>query len=334
MRAHRVAASLIVALAALVALTARPAGARVVNIPAVFRVGPARTDAGTGLRVRFKDVASGCTMELCRTATDTVTVQTTTMANVNFLLNQGTTFGPFNHGGGWFETRWDTYLSIHVPGDYVFAMQVDDQASVAIGDSTILYLEGGNWFQPVRSDTVRFAEAGTYPLRAYYADCQPCCRGFRLGGMGPAGSGLIAFNAGFDFNADLGPCCTFGTNGPGLSVVPPALFHLTPPTVSVENLGPPETPGAIVACSAGPNPCRGVTMLAIELAREQHVWAEVFDAGGRRVAMLADGERLPRGVTRLPWVVGAGSARATGTYWYRVRTDGGERASGSVVVIR
>jgi len=211
-----------------------PAAARIIDIPASFRAGPPRGSGGDGLAVRFKDVDGGCSIALIKSATDTVTVQTTTMSNVNFLLNQGCTFGPFNHGCGYFETRWDSYLDIRAAGDYVFSMQVDDQAEVAIGDSTVLFLEGGHWFENVTSDTVRFTTTGSYPLRIYYADCQPCCRGFRLGGMGPAGSDMMTFTEGFDFDTDLGPCCTFGTNGPGASIIPADLFFLSPPNVAVE----------------------------------------------------------------------------------------------------
>ncbi len=328
------------ALAALLtlAIPAAPAAvsARVIDIPASFRVGPPQGGTGDGLDVRFHDVASGCGVALCQAATDTVTVQVTTMANVNFLLNQGCTFGPFDHGCGYFETRWDSFLDIRAAGDYVFSMQVDDNAQVAIGDSTILFLDGGNWFTNVTSDTVRFAEAGSYPIRAYYADCQPCCRGFRLGGMGPAGSGLMAFTPGFDFDTDLGPCCTYGSNGPGVSLVPAALFFRSATTVSV---GPPAGAGAsgsIRRAWAGPNPSRGTVVLSLELARGQRAWGAIFDASGRRVATLAEGAALPRGVSRWPWSPewSRPTGRASGTYFYRFRTEDGSTATGRVAIVR
>jgi hypothetical protein len=335
-RAPHPATALLAALLASLAASAEPATARVVDIPASFRVGPPQGGSGDGLVMRFKDVGSGCGIELCKSATDTVTVQTTTFASVNFLLNQGSTIGPFNHGGGYFETRWDSYLDIRVPGDYVFSMQVDDCAQVSVGDSTILFLDGGHWFENVKSDTIRFAYAGSYPLRAYYADCQPCCRGFRLGGMGPAGSGLMAFNAAFDFNTDLGPCCTFGTNGPGVSLVPAALFFRSAPMVSVEPGPGPGAAGSIQRCWAGPNPARGATVLALELARDQRVWAEVYDAAGRLVTTLADGQNAARGLVRWPWSPewSRPSAPASGAYFYRVRTEDGSSASGRIVVVR
>ncbi len=319
---------------ALVALDATAAAARVIPIPPAFRVGPAREESGDGLLVRFKDVAGGCGLALCAAATDTVTVQVTTVPNINFLLNTGCTFGPFNHGCGYFETRWDAYLSVRVAGDYVFSMQVDDGASVAIGDSTILRLDGGHWFENVTSDTVRFAYAGSYPLRAYYNDCQPCCRGFRLGGMGPSGSGMMAFTPGFNFNSDLGPCCTYGSNGPGASLVPAALFFTAAPTVSVGPSGEPGGPRTILDCRASPNPFHGATLLAVELARGQRVWVEVFDASGRRVVALANGERYEAGTARWPWSPGWGErARVSTTYFYRVRTEDGSRAGGRLVEI-
>jgi hypothetical protein len=318
--------------AALMVLLAPLAGARVIEIPAAFRVGPPQGTTGNGLTMRFKDLTSGCGIALCKSAADTVTVQVTTFPSVNFLLNQGTTIGGFNHGGGYFATRWDTYFDIRVPGDYVFAMQVDDNAEVAIGDSVVLQRDGGNWFANTTSDTVRFAYAGSYPLRAYYADCQPCCRGFRLGGMGPAGSGLMAFNAAFDFNADLGPCCTTGTNGPGVSLVPGALFFRSPPTVSVDPAPSAGANDSILRCWAGPNPARGAVQLSLDLARGQRVWAEVFDAAGRHTATLAAGEHMPAGVVRWPWVRPASSA--SGTLFFRVRTEDGSTATVRVAVIR
>ncbi|MEO5989009.1 MAG: T9SS type A sorting domain-containing protein, partial [Candidatus Eisenbacteria bacterium] len=186
------------------------------------------------------------------------------------------------------------------------------------------------------SDTVRFESSGSYPLRAYYADCQPCCRGFRLGGMGPAGSGMMAFTTGFNFNNDLGPCCTFGSNGPGLSLVPSALFFRSAPTVSVPGADSKPGSGTILRCWASPNPAQGRVVLALELAREQPVWAEIFDAAGRRVASLADGAVRPAGVVSWGWSPQAGALaqRASGTYFYRVRTGDGASASGMIVTVR
>ena len=314
---------------------AAAAQAHVIPIPSSFRVGPARTDAADGLRVRFKDVSSGCGLALCQSATDTVTVQVTTMASVNFLLNQGCTFGPFSTGCGYFETRWDSYLNVNVAGYYLLSMQVDDCGSVAIGDSTVLSLDGGNWFVNVTSDTIQFAAPGAYPLLVYYADCQPCCRGFRLGGMGPPGSGMMAFTPGFDFNGDLGPCCTYGSNGPGVSLVPPALFYQSPPSASVQPRHGALT-GTIVSCSASPNPNHGAVLLDVELARPDRVWVELIDAAGRRVAELASGEMRPAGVSRWPWSVDwLGPRRAaSGVLYYRVRTADGSRAQGAITIIR
>jgi hypothetical protein len=319
----------------LIALSPAAAAARIVLIPPSFRVGPVRANAGDGLLVRFKDVPSGCGLALCQSATDTVTVQITKMPSINFLLNTGCSFGPFAHGCGYFETRWDAYLNVQVEGDYVFSMQVDDGGSVAIGDSTILALDGGHWFENVVSDTIRFVISGSYPLRAYYNDCQPCCRGFRLGAMGPPGSGMMAFTPGFNFNSDLGPCCTYGSNGPGASLVPATLFFSTPPTVSVAPPAGDTRGSAILDCRASPNPFHRATLLAVELAREQQVWVEVFDASGRRVATLASGERYPAGTARWPWSPGwgDGAARTSGTYFYRVRTADGSQASGRLVAV-
>lgn len=320
--------------ALLLVLTAFPAAApsfaKVIPIPAAFRVGPPQTGAGDGLTMRFKDaVPDSCSFRFCKASTDTGGLATTTFPNINYLLNQGTLIGPFDFGGSYFETRWDTYLSVKVPGYYVFSMQVDDGARVSIGDSTILALDGGHWFENVTSDSVWFEYAGSYPMRAYYYDCPVCCRGFRLGGMGPAGSGLMAFTPGFNFNTDLGPCCTFGGNGPGISVVPGSVFFRSPPAVSVAP-APGRPDATILASAAGPNPCRGATLVRLELARPQRVWAEVYDATGRRVATLSAGEACPSGTVSWPWI--ARDAARAGTYFYRARTEDGASASGTIVV--
>ena len=315
-----------------------PAGARILRIPVIARVGGPRSETGVGLLVRYRDVDvnAGCSLAFCAGATDTVTVQTTTMANINYLLNQGTTFGPFDFGGSFFETRWDAWINVKVAGDYQFALQADDGASVAIADSLVAAIDGGNWFVNATSDTVRFEGPGLYRFRAYFYDCPVCCRGFRFGGMGPAGSGMMAWTPGFNFNTDLGPCCTYGSNGPGLSVLPGALFFRTMPTSGVGPAAGDFRPGTILACSASPNPAHGAVRLTAELARDQRVWLDVFDAGGRRVASLADGVPAPRG--RNEWVWSPdwkhGGASASGTYFYRLRTEDGSRSQGRVVIAR
>lgn len=118
------------AVAVLALMAGGGANARVIPIPVDSRVGPPRSDPADGLDVRFRDVGlnEGCTLAFCAAATDTVTVQITTMPNINYLLNTGSTFGPFNFGGSFFETRWDSYLDIKTAGDYIFSMQVDDGA--------------------------------------------------------------------------------------------------------------------------------------------------------------------------------------------------------------
>jgi len=318
------------------AIVSCPAAADVLEIPASFSVGPPRGSGGDGLTMRFKDNSNECSLLSCQAATDTITVNTTTMPNVNFLLNQNCSIGPFYHACGYFWTRWDSYLDIRTPGDYMFSMQVDDQGEVAIGDSTILKLDGSHWYANVTSDTIRFSVAGSYPVRMYYADCQPCCRGFRLGGMGPEGSDMMAFTEGFDFNADLGPCCTYGGNGPGLSVIPADLFFLSPTNVGVDPGALEGTGGSIVRAWTSPNPSRGTVRLAVELAREQRLWVEVFDAAGRRLDTLAGGTRFDPGVARWSWspVTQRVSGPASGTFFYRVRSEDGSLASGRFTSLR
>src|SRR5215813_14751024 len=72
-------------------LCSTTAHARVIEISPFLRAGPPQGGTGDGLLMRFKDVTSGCGLDLCREATDTVTVEVTTMPNINFLLNEGCT---------------------------------------------------------------------------------------------------------------------------------------------------------------------------------------------------------------------------------------------------
>jgi hypothetical protein len=223
---------------------------------------------------------------------------------------------------------------VKVAGDYVCSLQVDDGASVAIADSLLLAVDGGNWFANATSDTVWFAAPGLYPFRAYFYDCPPCCRGFRFGGMGPAGSGLMTFTPGFDFNTDLGPCRTFGNNGPGASLVPGALFFSALPTSDVAPDAGEAGPRTLMNVAASPNPAHGTVRLSAELARPQRVWAEVYDTNGRRVAVPANGTPCLAGTVSWAWTpLQRAHAPGGSAYFYRLRTDDGSRAGGRITIV-
>ena len=81
---------------------------------------------------------------------------------------------------------------------------------------------------------------------------------------------------------------------------------------------------------AGPNPFGTATALRLTVDREQAVRAEVFDASGRRVAVLHDGPAGPGAPLAL---VVDGSALAAGVYVVRV-TGEGWQTSRRVVVAR
>ncbi len=74
-----------------------------------------------------------------------------------------------------------------------------------------------------------------------------------------------------------------------------------------------------------PNPFRIATDLRFTIARRGHVSLEVFDAGGRRVATLADREFDP-GAHTLRWSgrEDGGGAAPAGVYFYRLKTPGFE----------
>jgi len=77
-------------------------------------------------------------------------------------------------------------------------------------------------------------------------------------------------------------------------------------------------------------------LLSVELAREQSLWVEVFDASGRRVGTLVDGGRYAPGVVSWPWSPqwSDPSRPASGAYFYRVRNEDGGSASGRFTILR
>jgi hypothetical protein len=83
-----------------------------------------------------------------------------------------------------------------------------------------------------------------------------------------------------------------------------------------------------------PNPFRTATSLRFSIPAAGDVTVRVLDAGGRLVRTLADGRR-PAGSHSLTWDgrdrLGRGAA--AGVYYYEVRT-GGDRAVGTLVLLR
>ena len=76
-------------------------------------------------------------------------------------------------------------------------------------------------------------------------------------------------------------------------------------------------------------------MLSVELARDQRVWIEMFDASGRMLETIASGVPAQRGTSRWVWSPQwrAGGLRS-GTYFYRVRTEDGAQFGGRAVFAR
>ncbi|MEZ4654766.1 MAG: FlgD immunoglobulin-like domain containing protein [Candidatus Eisenbacteria bacterium] len=92
---------------------------------------------------------------------------------------------------------------------------------------------------------------------------------------------------------------------------------------SVASSSIPGTSGEIQQLTAAPNPFGERTRLAFGTPRAGHVRSGVYDAAGRLVRTLADGN-LPAGRHELTWDGrnDADSPVPAGIYWYRVELDG------------
>ena len=95
-------------------------------------------------------------------------------------------------------------------------------------------------------------------------------------------------------------------------------------TGGVAAVGPSAPPVEFAVSEAAPNPSRGVTRLSFEIATEGRVRAMVYDVGGRRVAMLADGP-MAAGRHDLVWDGrGESGAARPGLYFCRIEANGHE----------
>lgn len=93
--------------------------------------------------------------------------------------------------------------------------------------------------------------------------------------------------------------------------------------------------GAPLLAPARPNPFRLATSLPFDLDRGAHVTLDVMNVGGQRVARLLDRE-VAAGSHAVPWDGrdALGHRVASGTYFYRVRTDDGAAATRKMVLAR
>ena len=82
-----------------------------------------------------------------------------------------------------------------------------------------------------------------------------------------------------------------------------------------------------------PNPFNQSTSIRVELETAAHVELSVFNLAGRRVATLARGPHLP-GSHTFTWDGrdDLGAELASGAYFYRLRSDGGERTRKMVLL--
>src|SRR5213075_943925 len=90
-------------------------------------------------------------------------------------------------------------------------------------------------------------------------------------------------------------------------------------------------PAGLALARVGPNPGRGRVSLDLTLPRDGQARLELFDAAGRRVAVLADGW-FTAGRQRLDWSASAHGALHPGLYWARL-TFAGEARSVKIVIL-
>lgn len=106
---------------------------------------------------------------------------------------------------------------------------------------------------------------------------------------------------------------------------------LTPPggVTGVADDSPALAPGSALALApAAPNPSRGGTRLAYQLEHTGTVRAAVYDAQGRRVRTLLDGEMRAPGSHVLAWdgADDAGARARAGIYFVRIEANGAVRS--------
>jgi hypothetical protein len=135
---------------------------------------------------------------------------------------------------------------------------------------------------------------------------------------GTAGTVINSIIQGFPIGLRLEHEETYA-NCPGAQ---PPLF-----TCDVSDAGPDANSDFVV--STGPNPSFGETSIAFRLPERGHVTVRIFDAAGRAITTLADGE-FSAGEHTLPWDA---DGRAAGAYFYRVNA-GIRSASGRLLVLR
>ena len=89
-------------------------------------------------------------------------------------------------------------------------------------------------------------------------------------------------------------------------------------------------PSALAVLPVWPNPARGPVTIPLALPQAETVRVEVYDARGRRVAVVADGAPLEAGYPTLRWDA---SGAAAGLYLVRV-TTGAQHVVGQLTVVR
>jgi hypothetical protein len=110
-------------------------------------------------------------------------------------------------------------------------------------------------------------------------------------------------------------------------------FPVCDPFVSTEEPPVAAASATFALAHAGPNPFAETTQLHYALRRPGRFTVEVFDASGRRVEVLAEGD-APAGVLAVPWTVTRATTRpAAGIYFVRA-AFGGDSITEKVTLIR
>ncbi len=180
----------------------------------------------------------------------------------------------------------------------------DDASSVRIDSSDVFGNAGGDWTGPLEGLSGTACNFGADP-----EFCDPVQGDWRVAETSPCA-------------VPGSPCGSrVGAGEIGCSITAP---------VSVE-----DAPTRVALVGNSPNPFNPITEIRFELPTARPVELEVFDASGRIVRRLVEGETFPAGRHGVIWdgTDERGSARSSGVYFYRLRS-GSNVLTGKMALIR
>ena len=171
-------------------------------------------------------------------------------------------------------------------------------AEFVAGETRFAFQAQPGLITDVATDAVTFDASGATPGAAYQAELRIATADEPLPGALPGDTLRVTLKATIASNGGVDPL--------------PSLLRFAPPA---------------------PNPLRHSTLFAFDLPHDAPVSLAIFDAGGRRVALLAAGERAA-GRYQLHWQAQAsdGSPLRAGLYFARFSTPGLARVARVVVL--